>query len=246
MKEVLLKAGLTDKEAETYLTLLKLKEANANTLAKYVKVYRTNLYDVIDSLIRKGLVAYVIKNNKRIYLATNPVKLLDYINQKKKDLEDEEQKIKEIIPQLSEMHIPLDKRPIVEVYEGMEGMRTVFNQAIKEYLKNKKEIIAIGSHAEDCKRLDPIYYERHYKERAKYKIKSRYIITEDLKPIKNKLISWRTLPKGYKSPTATYIYGNKVSFWIFLDILTIIVVENEDLNKTYRDYFEFLWKLAKP
>jgi HTH-type transcriptional regulator, sugar sensing transcriptional regulator len=245
MKETLLKIGMTEKEAEIYLVLLRLKEGNANIIAKHAKVYRTNLYDILDALIRKGLVSYVIKNNKKLFMATDPVKLLDYIDQKRKNIDEQQKEINCLLPQLQNLYTPLKKRPIVEVYEGIEGMRTVFNQAIRAYCETKKEIIAIGAHSQDCQRLDPIYYKRHYKEKEKHNIQSRFIITEDLRPTKHKLITWRVLPKRYKSPTATYIYGNKVSFWMFLEIPTIVVVENEELSETYRNYFEYLWKIGK-
>lgn len=147
--------------------------------------------------------------------------------------------------ELKNIYLPIEQKPVIEVYEGKEGMKTVFLQSIRETLKLKKEIIAIGSHQEECKNLDPIFYERLYKEREKHKIKSRYIITEDVKPLHHKLVKLKVLPKGYRSPTATYIYGNKVSFWLFISKLTIIVIESKELTESYRNYFEYLWKQAR-
>lgn len=244
-KELLIKAGLSQREIECYLTLVKLKETKAGELSKITGEQRTNTYDTLNSLIKKNLINSVIKNNKKIFSINPPEKLLDFLEQKKKNIDELERNFKNLISDIKTIQgIQLEK-PRIEVYEGIEGMRTVFMQSLRETLKTKKEIIAIGAHQQTCKELDPIFYERFYKEREKYKIKSRYIITEDVKPIYTKLAVSKILPKNYKSPTATYIYGNKVSFWFFAPKLTIIVIENKTLTESYRSYFELLWKQAK-
>src|SRR3989338_3534705 len=236
-ENLLLQAGLSQREISCYLTLIKLKEAKAGELSKLTNEQRTNTYDTLNSLIKKGLITYVIKDNKKIFSPNSPDKLLDLLEQKKKNIEDLEKNFKSLIVNLKEISLPLEKKPIIEVYEEKEGMKTVFLQSLRETLKTKKEIIALGAHQQECKNLDPLFYERFYKEREKYKIKSRYIITEDIKPLSHKLIKFKILPKNYKSPTATYIYGYKVSFWFFLSRLTIIVIESKELANSYRGYF---------
>ena len=63
MIEKLQTLGLTKRESEAYLELLNHNETTATDLAKTVKEHRTNIYDSLASLIKKGLVVYSIKNN---------------------------------------------------------------------------------------------------------------------------------------------------------------------------------------
>lgn len=244
-KELLLKAGLSQRETDTYLALIRLKEAKAGELAKNTGEQRSNTYDTLNTLIKKNLVTFIIKNNTKIFSPNPPEKLMDFLEQKKKDIEDLEHHFKNLVIDLNNIYSPPKEKPIIEVYEGKEGMRTVFLQSLRETLKTKKEIVAIGAHQQASKEQDPLFYKRMYAQRQRHNIKSRYIITEDITPLQNKLVTLKVLPKGYKSPTATYVYGNKVSFWHFMSPLTIIVIESKELTESYRNYFEYLWKQAK-
>ena len=79
MKDKLQELGLTEREAEAYLALFNFDETTATELAKITKEHRTNIYDSLNGLIKKGLIAYNIKNNVKHYFVSNPEKLLDYI-----------------------------------------------------------------------------------------------------------------------------------------------------------------------
>ena len=134
----------------------------------------------------------------------------------------------------------------VETYEGKEGMRTVLFDSIRETKKTKNEILGIGIDNLNIRRLDPIYHERYTKEREKINAKSRYIIIEGKRLHKHKDAKIRILPKEYQSPTATYIYGNKVSIWLWFNIPVVIVIDSKEVADSYRSYFEVLWKVVTP
>ena len=63
LKEHLTKAGLTGNESKIYLELLKNEELTANELSKKVSMDRTLAYTVLNHLIEKGLISYIIKQN---------------------------------------------------------------------------------------------------------------------------------------------------------------------------------------
>lgn len=239
MENTLTNLGLSQRESKAYLALLRLGEASAAEISKLTQEQRTNTYDTLESLHKKGLVTFVIKNNRRIYLPNKPDNLVDFLKEKEKALI-------ELLPELNNLFKPRTERPLIEIYEGIDGTRTVFNQSINDYLKTKREIIAFGAQQEECRRLDPEFHKRMYQKRTEFKIKSRMIITEDIKSIENPYIKIKVLPKGYKSPVATYIYGDRVSLWMFLQIPTIIVIESKQLAESYRNYFELLWGIAGP
>ena len=51
--------------------------------------------------------------------------------------------------------------------------------------------------------------------------------------------------KEYQSPAATIIYGDKVAIFIEEEPITIILIESKKLAKSYKNYFNILWKVAK-
>ena len=140
---------------------------------------------------------------------------------------------------------PAEGKVSVEVYEGKEGMRTVLFDSLKETDRTKKEILGIGINNLRIKQQDPMYFEKYADQREKQKVKSRYIRIEGTEIYAHSKTQMRVLPKEYESPTATYIYGNKVSIWLWFTTPIVIVTDSKEVANSYRSYFEVLWKLAK-
>ena len=53
---------------------------------KRVNLHRSRVYEAINRLTEKGLVSYVIKNNIKFFEATDPERLLSYIEEQKEKL----------------------------------------------------------------------------------------------------------------------------------------------------------------
>lgn len=178
-------------------------------------------------------------------MAVNPKKLVEWIDLKKEEIEKEKEKAEKLIPDLLKLKLPTEKKVIVEVYEGKEGLRTMFKETVESSKESKKEFLIFGAIAGHLRELDPIYHERYYKERKKYNIKSRYIFIEGEEHPIAPYSEYRYLPKIYKSFVATAIHGEEVSFWLLTKPEVVILVKNKEFADMYRSNFEALWKLAK-
>jgi sugar-specific transcriptional regulator TrmB len=245
-KEALATLGLSRRETEVYYTLLQVDEALASEITEKTKESRTNTYDTLNSLIKKGLVSYVIKNNRKYFMATDPKKLLDWIELKKEEAEKQRQMVEKLIPDLKRLRLSKEKKIFVEVYEGIEGLRTMLKETVESSRETKKEFLIFGAIAGRLRALDPIYHKRYYDERKKYKIKTRYIFIErETHPIAP-YSEYRYLPKHYQSFVATAIHGDEVSFWLLTKPEIIVLIKSKELADTYRNNFEILWSIAKP
>lgn len=245
-KEILISLGLSKRESEVYYTLLLVEEALASEISEKTKESRTNTYDTLNSLIKKGLVSYVIKNNRKYFIATDPKKLLDWIDLKKEEIEKERKIVEKFIPDIFKLRSPKEKKVVVEVYEGKEGLRTMLKETVESSKESKKEFLIFNAIAGYLRELDQIYHERYYEERKKYRIKSRYIFTEGEKHPMAPYSEYRYLPEHYKSFVATAIHGDEVSFWLLTKPEIVILIKSRELAETYRNNFEILWDLAKP
>ena len=101
--------GLTEKQVNLYLALLKSGESTASDLAKATNTNRSFTYDRLKKLTELGLVSYVIKDNKKYFIPAKPSQLLAILKER-------EAKIKSILPQLESISIDAKDKPIVEIY----------------------------------------------------------------------------------------------------------------------------------
>ncbi|MFH1211984.1 MAG: helix-turn-helix domain-containing protein, partial [Candidatus Woesearchaeota archaeon] len=67
---VLREIGLSKNECRVYLSLIKLGSGTVQEISKKSNVHRANVYDVLNKLMEKGLVSYIIKKGKRLYQTT--------------------------------------------------------------------------------------------------------------------------------------------------------------------------------
>src|SRR3989338_8816648 len=179
-EELLIKAGMSLRETKIYTALLTNGESMASGLSNKTGIIRTNVYDILNSLIKKGVASYIIRSGKKYFMATEPEKLVDYINSRKDELDETKAQIQKIFPELKPMHSK-PGRPSIEIYEGREGMKTILEMSIRESLRTRKEILGISVQQQKCRKLAGSYHIRWYNSRAKNKIKSRYLMSAEEK-----------------------------------------------------------------
>lgn len=232
-KEVLKELGLSEGETSVYLALLRLGESQVNKIKTETKMHRTTIYDFLDSLIKKGLVSYVIKSNVKFFTAAHPSKLNELIKEKKEHLD-------EVIPSLIQL-AELEKRHLkVEVYEGVEGFKTYINRM----LDRKSELLAFGIDETQFEAKFPHLMKTYLIKEEKLGLTERLITRKGAKFVyKRKFLNYRYIDDKYFSPVPNVTWGNLV-ISIIWDPLTVIFVENKDLANAYRKHFELLWKIA--
>ncbi len=238
-KEILVNAGFTNRESEAYLALLQLQENLASEIAKKTKENRTHLYDTLNSLIRKGLASYVIKNGKKYFKPAPPEKICEYIDEKKKLVE-------KSLPELQELFKPRVQAPTIEVFEGKEGIKTVLFDVLRE----NKEWMCMGSTGKSPE-IIPFVLEHFHKKRIKQKILLKAIFNDDeFGRERGKTVSKQQFAQvkylQKTSPATIYIYGNKVTTILWQkEKLIAIMIKDKDIAQTYKEYFDALWQIAK-
>lgn len=235
--------GLTEAEIKVYLALLEVNSAMASEIAEKIGLYRTNIYDLLESLIEKGLVSYVIKANRKHFMATNPNRILAYVKEKETKLKEQEKKIQKLIPDLLKLKKPSKEETKVEVYRGREGFKTFMNDLLKA-----KILYGIGYTGRGPE-IDKYFYNNWNLRRIKAKIKRKYVVTSEVAKKKTTRTAYtdvKIVPKGFKFPSSTIIYLNKVLiFFPEQETVTGIVIESEGINKAYKAFYDLLWKMSK-
>ncbi|MEK6947806.1 MAG: helix-turn-helix domain-containing protein [Nanoarchaeota archaeon] len=233
MKEELISLGLTEREANAYIALYELKETTATQLSKITKEHRTNIYDSLNSLIKKGLISYCIKNNVKYFRSISPSKLLDYVKEKEDIAQD-------IIPVLEKKLNTKDEKPIVGVFEGKEGFKTILSKIINE----GKTIYGIGA-SEEWEKQFPIHLKIYMKQRERKNIHARLLYLKNTKSIKHKLNEIRYLSSEYNQPSTIVIFSDYVAMLMWTTPLIGTLTKSKQLSDSFKKYFEELWKMSK-
>lgn len=242
-EEALRKFGLTDREIKIYLTLLESGQSLASKISEKTGIPRTLVYDILENLLNKGIVSYVIKSNKKYFSAVGPKNLIGVLRNQENE---KEQLIKQALPELLILRNKNPKEKIkVEVYEGREGIKTLFN----DVLRVGKEFLCFGSTGIST---DIIPYElaRFHKERIKRKINWKVIYNDDKLGRKrgHETGKWKYSQVKYMqktSPTTTYCYGDKVAIVLWMkEKLMAIMIEDNIVANSFKEFFNVLWKNA--
>ncbi len=108
IEETLQELGLNKRESICYSSLLELGSSRVGDIIKKTGIPSSKIYEILDKLIKRGFVTYVIKNNVKHFQASDPKTLLNYIEERKR-------KIEEIMPQLL-LKQKLSKKQSVEIF----------------------------------------------------------------------------------------------------------------------------------
>jgi sugar-specific transcriptional regulator TrmB len=250
MTDILKKIGLTDSESTVYQALAAIGRANVSTLSVKTRIYRTNLYDVLEGLRSKGLVTSVIQDRVRYYSITAPANLLVLIEQEKQSLRASEQELLAYVKTIKPVaHSGGNKR--IFVYQDREGLEFFYERLI-EIAKSRDEVQIIGSSGTILGVFN--YYMLNLSKKIKdINVPVRMIANRDL--VRNAVmqrimglvdLDLRLLPRGHVSPVAVFIFRGHVGFCNFMENPFVIVIEDASITKVYKLHFEELWRLASP
>jgi len=231
--EELKQAGLTENESKVYLALIDLGPALAGQISRKTGLHRRTVYDTTEMLIQKGLIGYVLNNNRKLFQASNPNRILEIIKEKHNLLSP-------FVESLQQKYSSIKQKEETNFYKGKEGLKTVFEDQL-----SSKEILILGASPLAYETLQ-FYFKWYDKARKQKNIKARIIATDkSLKQLKIPLAEIKYLPEKYSSPVAVNIYNDKTAIILWAKEPIAIVIKNKEISEGYKNYFEIMWKIAK-
>jgi HTH-type transcriptional regulator, sugar sensing transcriptional regulator len=256
--ELLKEAGLTEGEIKVYLSLLEIGTSTTGPIIEKSKIAKSIIYQILEKLIDKGLVSFIIKEKTKYFQAAQPQKILDYIDERKEKLEENRNKVENMLPKLISIAQPTDGIS-VQVFEGFKGFVTSW-ELMYSKLKKGDEYHAWGIYPLQEERFH-LYWERDNLRRKKLGFEGKLLFNKGTPKeiLKNR--------NSFKGSDARYMNSNiKTPAWfvvykdttiICLQTLKIeedgprekpasIVIINKKIAQTFEAYFQELWKDTKP
>ena len=247
METILEAIGLTKGEINVYLALLELGSSSTGKMTKKSGVSGSKVYEVLDRLIQKGLVSSVIKNNVQHFEASNPHKILTYLDEKQEQIEEERKTVKDILPKL--LAKSQGKQPsAAKIFVGWEGLKTA-NEDILNSLSEGEEWLSMGLSEQPTSW--EMYFNKKQVERAKKGIVHKHLLNKKYQELyENRkqlnLTEFRFLPENVEMPMSTEIYKDKIAFFILLkEDPMAIIIESKTVYDSFKKYFKILWKQSE-
>ncbi len=238
IKQSLKQAGLTENESSIYQALLEMGSRPAGTISRRTGLHRRVIYDALDRLIKKGLVGYIVENNRKIFHASNPNRLVEIVEEQKQTINNSLNDMMLLFSQTKEK-----QREDTMVFKGKAGLKSVFEDQIEQ----GKEIFIIGG-SEVAYDLMEFYFNWFDKRRKSKKMPIKIIFNTPLtkRLPKIPLAEIKYLPEKYSSPLAINIYGDRVAiiFWNKEKPLAILIKQKE-IAEGYKKHFELMWNASR-
>lgn len=239
--------GLTEGEIKIYQALLTLGKARIFTIMKKSKISSSKVYLILDKLIQRGMVSFVIEDNNKIYQTTNPKVVLDLAEQKKQEFDHFKEDFSELIPKINSNRNSIEEES-AQVYKGIKGIRAAYENLLGE-LNPGEEYLFFSIDKEQLTLGGGEFFQNYHLKRVERKIRVRGIIESSLKRYYKKNNNIEKLSKlkfhNLTMPAGIAIGKTRVIIVIFGEINLAYELISKRLTKKYQDFFEKVWKKAK-
>lgn len=247
MNEKLLEEiGLTKGEIKVYLTLLEIGQTTTGKIIEKAQISSGKIYEILDKLINKGLVSFIIKEKTKYFQASSPNRIIDFLHEKEKNLKEKERELEKEIPLLLEFQKSTKQKYETKLFRGLKGIQTAIFEALTD-LGSKDEILAMGIRSSKKEHYN-LLWQRWHSERIKRKIICKAIFsdkgTEYYKSLKKMKYTEIKVLSGI-TPSAIDIMGNKVLIFTYGEEPSCLLVSNEEISRSFTTFFETMWRIAK-
>lgn len=236
------KIGLSDKEAKTYIGLLEGGEMSAITLSRNLGLHRQFVYTALASLKERGLVLQIGTERSR-WRAQSPRKLISVA---------EEQTIR--TGRAVEQLLALKEEKAGQEFEVTEGRASFRARQIasirKAPHKSTVRMICGEWHRYFAQAGD--MHEEWDRIRLAKEINFSVIGPESLRLSMNEEAAvrgnatYRVLPGLKENLVNTLIYEEEVVTEMYGEPHITFSIQNPDITKSQKDFFETLWNLSQP
>ena len=224
LKELLTAVGLKEKEAIVYLASLEIGTNPASTIAKRAEINRCTVYAILDSLTRKGFITQFDKGDIRYYSPIEPKRILNYLEHKKLEIEEQIEDIYYALTKFDKIKNPYVSKPKVTFYEGENGIINVY----EDILSSKKPVFSYISRTSTNPKLSS-FLQKYNKTQKRNGIQKRSIS-----------FNQKNTKENLTSQLEITIYGNKMAIISFSENFAVLI-KSKEISTAQKKIFKLVW-----
>lgn len=239
--------GFSNGEIKVYLSLIELRESTIGPISAMASITSAKTYPILEKLIKKGLISYIIKNKTKFFQVLHPSRLLEFIKEKENQIKLQEEEIQKIIPLLLSGDDE-DSKSYALVYEGIEGVKTLYDSMLEHQKTHKEDFLGFSMMEDYENESMNLFFDQYDLKREKLGIKVKMLSTENQRAFfekqpKSSNVEIRFIKN--KLPSGIVLYGDNVVTPIWSPVPTAFLIHSKQKADSYRKFFQDLWKTAK-
>jgi len=239
----LMELGLQENEARVYLASLSLGGTTILRLSKHSEVKRTTVYEIVDSLEKKGLMKKEIRGLKTFYAPEHPERL-------KNTLESKQNTLAQLLPELEGKYYLKGTESSIKYYEGFNAIKNIYDDILKD-LKPHDFYYAVSNITEWQSMGDDYFMKNHVEKRVNLGLKIQLLFVDS--PVARKRKEFernyneeiRMLPQDANIHVDMVITPYKLVIFQLYEPMVALVIENQSMINVQKELFELLWNTNK-
>ncbi|MGM5488336.1 MAG: TrmB family transcriptional regulator [Nanobdellota archaeon] len=250
LPDILKQIGLNQSEIKVYLALLDLGEAKSGEILKAAGLNSGRIYEVFDSLHKKGFISSIVKSGTRYFSPADPSNIQDYIAQKEKEIQKQKQDFDEVLPDILNKIESQRGEIRVQVFQGLDGIKSAYHKEL-EYARKAGfvNILGVTSRASYANKVYDFFVYNQQPRRRDLNISIRKVLDISSRP-------GRQSEHESNAEIRYFSFASPVSYTITAGLVIIgihsdeknsitIVIESETVSKSFIQQFEVVWNAAK-
>ena len=238
----LIQLGLSDGEAKVYLALSKIGPSTVGPIVKNARVAYSNVYDILNRLMEKGIVSYITNQKTKYFQAASPKNLLKYLENREKEIKTLQTDCRLLILEIEALQ-QITGQQKAELFIGKRGLRTAYEKHLSS--GKKKENLFFYIHKDRyAKEADSFYFsilDFFTKTPQKGMVNEYARVSPWFQKIKKVKIRYANFP----IPGNIEVCGNSLLLISWEKPVTSVLIESKDLADNLREYFQAVWKKGR-
>jgi len=237
LSSLLQQSGFTEKEANVYLALLELGEADVTEVAQRAELKRSIIYVILEGLIKRGYATTIPNQRIQRFAAVDPAKIFAHLSGLTKNF-------KEMLPLFRAIHNNSEAKPRINYFDTVDGVVSVYreiNEAPEAYFYSSIARLNKLIPAEVETWVNGLTHNI-YRHTGMHLLENTADDVKWGRRIKKHGQHVRLLAKGMPVEMDLSIYPNKVALTSLEGKIFIVVIESAALFKAMKQLFMLAWK----
>jgi HTH-type transcriptional regulator, sugar sensing transcriptional regulator len=236
--------GLSKREIKVYVALLEIGSTTTGEIIKKTNIPSSKIYEVLERLIKKGFVNYIIIKGKKHFQGSPPKHMLNYLKEK-------ENRINEILPSLIAKQDLQKNKQSVEMYEGKKAIFSLLRNLIEDANPGEEYLsFSLGKDHEEEQNI--LFFKNFTARRKEKKLNVKVLLQQKhvrawRKSYNNQImkdVSARHTSLRY--PQGFIVFRDKLIIMTLEENPTALVIESKNFSHQYKEFFYQVYDNAKP